>query len=244
MRESAAQGFGLRARQARLRALAEGTAFSAATGGRRRETRIVTEERAPLLRRARLSWARCWPSTASRHGSSASRTLRDAPGAARPGAAWTRASRSSPRRAPLLASGAVSEVDILRLERDASPARAAETEQATAQIARAGRHRQAQRKIQETELTFRNDSRKELADVVGKLNTLNEGAVALADKVDKSQIKSPCAAACSARWPNTVGGVVQPGKDIVDRAADDALVLEARIQPGHRLHLAPSRPRR
>ena len=120
-----------------------------------------------------------------------------------------------------------------------SPARG-ETEQATAQIARVqAAIGEAQRKIQETELTFRNDSRKELADVVGKLNTLNEGAVALADKVDKSQIKSPVRGRVQRLLANTVGGVVQPGKDIVEIVPlDDALVLEARIQP----RTSPSSP--
>ena len=55
-----------------------------------------------------------------------------------------------------------------------------ESEQAGAQIARVqAAIGEAQRKIQETELTFRNEARKELAEVMGKLNALNEGAVAL-----------------------------------------------------------------
>ena len=68
---------------------------------------------------------------------------------------------------PLLATGAVSEVDILRLDREVSRSRG-EIEQATAQIARVqAAIGEAQRKIQETELTFRNEARKEMADVMG-----------------------------------------------------------------------------
>ena len=133
---------------------------------------------------------------------------------------------------PLLATGAVSEVDILRLEGSVSKARG-DSEQAGAQIARVqAAIGEAQRKIQETELTFRNDARKELADVVGKLNALNQGAVALTDKVDKSQIKAPLRGRVQRLLANTVGGVVQAGKDIVEIVPlDDQLVLEARMAP-------------
>ncbi len=197
MRESAAQGFALRARQARLRALAEGTAFVPPKAADGEESRIVDEERRLYENR-------------------------------------------QTELATLLASGAVSEVDILRLEREVARARG-EAEQSGAQIARVqAAIGEAQRKIQETELTFRNDSRKELAEVVGRLNALNEGAVALADKVDKSQIRSPVRGRVQRLLANTVGGVVQPGKDIVEIVPlDDALVLEARIQPKDIAFIAP-----
>ena len=71
-----------------------------------------------------------------------------------------------------------------------------------------------------------------MADVMGKLNALTEGAVALADRVDKSQIKSPVRGRVQRLLANTVGGVVQPGKDIVEIVPlDDQLVLEAKLQP-------------
>jgi adhesin transport system membrane fusion protein len=141
---------------------------------------------------------------------------------------------------PLLATGAVSEVDILRLEREVAKARG-DTETTTAQIARVqAAIGEAQRKIQETELTFRNEARKELSEVVGKLSALNEGAVALADKVEKSQIRSPVRGRVQRLLANTVGGVVQPGKDIVEIVPlDDALVLETRVLPKDIAFIAP-----
>jgi len=67
---------------------------------------------------------------------------------------------------------------------------------------------------------------------MGKLNALNQGAVALNDKVDKSQIKSPLRGRVQRLLANTVGGVVQPGKDIVEIVPlDDALLLEAKVMP-------------
>jgi adhesin transport system membrane fusion protein len=56
--------------------------------------------------------------------------------------------------------------------------------------------------------------------------------VALADKVNKSQIKSPVRGRVQRLLANTVGGVVTPGKDIVEIVPlDDTLVLEARVAP-------------
>ena len=81
-------------------------------------------------------------------------------------------------------------------------------------------------------MSFKNDARKDLSEVLGRLNALNEGAVALADKVDKSQVKSPVRGRVQRLLANTVGGVVSPGKDIVEIVPlDDAMVLEAKIQP-------------
>jgi adhesin transport system membrane fusion protein len=133
---------------------------------------------------------------------------------------------------PLLATGAVSEVDILRLERDITKLRG-DMDQASAQIARVqAAIGEAQRKIQETEIAFRNEARKELADVMGRINALGEGRVALDDKVDKAQVKSPVRGRVQRLLANTVGGVVQPGRDIVEVVPlDDALVLEARVLP-------------
>lgn len=136
------------------------------------------------------------------------------------------------RTRPLLTSGAVSEVDLIKLERDAARARG-DSEQAAAQIQRVlAAIGESQRKLQETELSFRNEARKELAEAMGRLQALNESAVALNDKVDKSQIKSPVRGRVQRLLANTVGGVVQPGKDIVEIVPlDDVLVLEAKVHP-------------
>ncbi|HMN83216.1 MAG TPA: HlyD family type I secretion periplasmic adaptor subunit [Burkholderiaceae bacterium] len=239
VRESAAQGFALRARQARLRALADGTPFlppassgdeeKAIVDGERRlyETRLSELNTLVAINRQQLQQREQELSEMRARRSSAERSL-------------DLSQQELAKTRPLLASGAVSEVDILRLERDVARARG-ESEQAGAQIARVqAAIGEAQRKIQETELTFRNEARKELAEVVGRLNALNEGAVALADKVDKSQIRSPVRGRVQRLLANTVGGVVQPGKDIVEIVPlDDALVLEARIQPKDIAFIAP-----
>lgn len=233
VRESAAQAFSLRVKLARLKALAEGRPFSPPSphDGDLEEARIVEEERQLYdsrrnefsalvgISEQQLAQRRQEQAEARARRDSAARSLE-------------LAQQELNKTRPLLATGAVSEVDVLRLDREVSRARG-EMEQANAQIARTGAGMgEAGRKIQETDLSFRNEARKELSEVLGKLNALNEGAVALADKVDKSQVKSPVRGRVQRLLANTVGGVVTPGKDIVEIVPlDDALVLEAKVQP-------------
>lgn len=231
VRESAAQGFALRARGARLRALAEGTSFLPPASSNATEQHIVDEERVLFeTRRSELATLIAINQQQLQQRQQELSEMRARKASAE--RALDLGQQELNRTRPLLATGAVSEVDILRLERELSRSRG-DIDQSSAQIARVqAAIGEAQRKIQETELTFRNDARKDMADVMGKLNALNEGAVALADKVDKSQVKSPVRGRVQRVLANTVGGVVQPGKDIVEVVPlDDQLILEAKVQP-------------
>ncbi len=231
VRESAAQGFSLRARQARLRALAEGAPFQPPASTNPEEARILGEERMLYeTRRSELGTMIAINQQQLQQREQELAEMRSRKSAAERGLDLGQQELAKTR--PLLAGGAVSEVDILRLEREVSRSRG-DIEQASAQIARVQASiGEAQRKIQETELAFRNEARRDMAEVMGKLNALNEGAVALADKVDKSQVRSPVRGRVQRLLANTVGGVVQPGKDIVEVVPlDDQLILEAKVQP-------------
>jgi adhesin transport system membrane fusion protein len=231
VRESASQSFSLRARAARLRALAEGSPFVAPKGRDDDEDRAALDER--RLYESRVSELASTLAVNRQQLAQRQQELSEMQSkrvAALRGLDLTQQELAQTR--PLLASGAVSQVDVLRLERDVARYRG-DADQAMAQIARAeAAIGEVQRKAQETEISFRNDARKELGDTMAKLNALNEGAVALADKVDKAQVKSPVRGSVQRLLANTVGGVVQPGKDIVEIVPlDDTLVLEARIAP-------------
>ncbi len=132
---------------------------------------------------------------------------------------------------PLLASGAVSEIDILKLEREATRARG-DIDQARAQIARIqSAIGEARRKISEVEQNFKSKVRTELNDVTARLNSLSEVSVSLQDKVNQTTLKSPVNGKVSRLFFNTVGGVIQPGKEVLEVVpTDDALILETKIQ--------------
>ena len=131
---------------------------------------------------------------------------------------------------PLIDSGAVSEVELLRLERDTSRFRG-ERDMAAAPILRSqAAMAEASRKIEEVELNARNEVRKELAETMSRLNAFTQGGVALADKVKHAAIRSPVKGTVKRLLVNTVGGVVQPGRDLVEVVPlEDALILEAKV---------------
>lgn len=133
---------------------------------------------------------------------------------------------------PLESSGAVSEVDLLRLERDASKLRG-DRDQARAQIARIqDAIVEAGRKVNETEQTAMSKVRTDLSENTAKLNSLLETSVALNDRIKQATLKSPVNGTVSRLFFNTVGGVIQPGKEVLEVVpTDDALILETKIQP-------------
>lgn len=133
---------------------------------------------------------------------------------------------------PLLKSGAVSEVDLLRLQRDVARY-CGEQKGAEAQIDRfQASIKEAQSKLEESELNIRNVARNELSETNTKLATLREGKLALVDRVKLAEVRAPVRGTVKTLFNNTVGGVVQPGKDIIEIVPkDDTLLLEVRILP-------------
>lgn len=133
---------------------------------------------------------------------------------------------------PLVGTGAVSEVEILRLRRDVSRLKG-ERNQTNAQISRIqSAIQEAERKKQEVRLNFSNKLSTELSDTLGKLSALNATNTGFADKVVKADLKSPVRGTVKRLLMNTVGGVIQPGKDIIEIVpTDDTLLLEAKIRP-------------
>ena len=133
---------------------------------------------------------------------------------------------------PLVASGAVSQVEILRLKREVSKLRG-DREQSSAQVTRArAAIAEAKRKREQIELDFRNKVRKELSEASAQLSSLAEGSVGLEDRVKQTEVRSPVRGTVKRLLINTQGGVVLPGRDIIEIVPlDDTLLLEARIAP-------------
>jgi adhesin transport system membrane fusion protein len=231
VRESAAQAFSLQVKLARLKALAEGSSFNPPEPKSEEQQHVIEQER--QLYDSKRTELMALISISQQQLAQRQQELSEVRAKRESGARSMDLSQQElSKTKPLLATGAVSEVEILRLERDLTRARG-ELEQAGAQSARVSASiSEATRKIQETELSFRNEARKELSETLGRFNSINEGAVALADKVDKSSVKSPVRGRVQRLLANTVGGVVQAGRDLIEIVPlDDALVLEAKVQP-------------
>ena len=141
---------------------------------------------------------------------------------------------------PMVSSGAVSEVEILRLEREVNQL-SGEHKQAQAQERRIESSIvESQRKVEEVELEFINEVREELADTITRINALREAGAGLSDRVKQTSVRSPVRGTIKQLFFNTIGGVVLPGKEIIEVVPlDDTLLLEARIRPKDIAFLIP-----
>ena len=239
LRENRAQYLALLAKAARLKALSDGNRYAPPEEVTKEAPEIAEQERALFeSRRAELD-----ATVGVARQQAAQRTQELVSVRARREQAaqsFSLTARELEMTRPLAKSGAVSDVELLRLERDVARYRG-ERDSASADIPRLeSAIAEANRKVQEVDLTFRNIARSELSETNAKLSALSEGSTALQDKVDQTEIRSPVNGTVKQLKVNTVGGVVQPGKDLIEVVpSDDALLLEARILPRDIAFLSP-----
>ena len=239
VRENRVQYTALVAKAARLRALSESGEFSVPPEVEKEDPRTVEEER--RLFESRRSEHETALAIARQQLSQRQQELVELRAKHEQAAkAYELSAKELSVTKPLITSGAVSEVEILRLERDVGRFRG-ERDMASAQISRVqAAITEANRKIEEVGLAFRNEAGKELAETMAKLNSLAEGNVGLADKVTRAVLRAPVRGTVKRLLINTVGGVVQPGKDVVEVVPlEDNLLLEARVQPRDIAFLRP-----
>ncbi len=156
---------------------------------------------------------------------------------------YAMANKELERTRPLLDSGAVSEVEVLRLQRDVSNARG-EREQAGARMRQIeAAVQEADRRVQETRHSARNKWRAELTEANSQLASLEKSQHGLADRVKFAEIRSPVDGTIQRVLYNTAGAVVQPGNAVFEIVpSDDVLVVEARVSPKDIAFLRPQLP--
>ncbi len=141
---------------------------------------------------------------------------------------------------PLVADGAISEVEVLRLERQFSELEG-DLKGARISIPKAeSKLSEARSKKEEIEISFRNQARIELNEAVSELSQLSESIVALDDRVKRTAVVSPVRGTVKQLLVNTIGGVIQPGASLVEIVPlDDTLLVEARVRPADIAFLHP-----
>lgn len=144
---------------------------------------------------------------------------------------------------PLQAQGAVSEVEILRLKRQVNDLRG-ELEEARLAVPRAESElTEVQQRLVELDARFKKEARAELNEVSAELSAMTAGNVALEDRVLRTQVRSPIRGVVKALNVRTVGGVVQPGMDLVEIVpVDESLLVEAKVSPKDIGFLRPGLP--
>lgn len=123
---------------------------------------------------------------------------------------------------PLSAKGLVSEIELLKLRRQANDLRA---------------------QIAERENKYRSDANTELSKVEGELAQVGENVLGRQDVVERTTVRAPLRGTVKNIRVTTIGGIIQAGTDIMEIVPlEDQLLVEARIKPSDVAFLRPGLP--
>ena len=123
---------------------------------------------------------------------------------------------------PMVARGVMSEVELLRMKRQSSDLAL---------------------QIVERRNKFQADANTELVRVEAELAQSREAMTARADPVNRSEIRAPLRGIVKNIRINTVGGVINPGQDIMEIVPlDGPLLVEAYVRPSDVAFIRPNAP--
>lgn len=144
---------------------------------------------------------------------------------------------------PLAENRVISKVQLLRLRRQVNDL-AGELEATRLAVPRieAALH-EAERRIEERYLSFRAEAQRELNAVQAEASALQEAMAAETDTMSRTEVRSPVRGTVKQLFVNTVGGVIQPGEDLIEIVPlEDNLLVEARVRPADIAFLHPGQP--
>lgn len=134
--------------------------------------------------------------------------------------------------APLVSSGAVSPVEILRLKRNAVELRGSMNANTLAIPRAEAAISEINSRVQESELAFRADAARELNEKRNDLARISASRIAIDDRMSRTTVVSPVRGIVKTLKVNTIGGVVQPGSDLLEIVPlEDNLLIEAKVRP-------------
>lgn len=141
---------------------------------------------------------------------------------------------------PLVGVGVISEVEILRLKRTVNDLRGEmETTRLALPRIRSGLS-EVRQKIEDAKVRFQSEAASQLSEVQAELGRTQTTIVSAEDRVSRTQVRAPVRGKINRLMINTVGGVIQPGEDIVEIVpVDDSLLIEAHIRPSDIAFLRP-----
>ena len=123
---------------------------------------------------------------------------------------------------PLAAKGLLSEVELLRMQRQANDIQA---------------------QIVERRNGYQSDANTELARLELELSQVSENLIGRADVVERTTITAPVRGTVKNVRVNTIGGVIQPGEHILEIVPlEEQLLVEGKIRPSDVAFLRPGLP--
>lgn len=123
---------------------------------------------------------------------------------------------------PLAAKGLLSDVELLRMRRQANDIKS---------------------QVVERQNRYKAEANSELAKLEMELSQTNENLVGRADVVERTTLSAPVRGTIKNVRVNTIGGVIQPGEHILEIVPlEDQLLVEGKIRPKDVAFLRPGLP--
>lgn len=133
---------------------------------------------------------------------------------------------------PLISKGAISRVEVLRLQRTEVDTRGQLDTTTVAIPGAVAAVKEIESKIKETLDNTRSDALTQLNQARTDLSKAEATSKAIEDRVNRTMVVSPVRGIVQQVMVNTIGGVIQPGNDMVEIVPlDDTLLIEAKIRP-------------
>lgn len=133
---------------------------------------------------------------------------------------------------PLAQQGVMSEVEILRLERQLSDLKG-EMDSARLSLPRLEQAAvEARGKVAAARAKFRSDAATEASLASAELAGTSASSVAAKDRLARTSVRSPMTGVVKQIKVNTVGGILQPGMEIMEIVPmEDNLLIETKVRP-------------
>lgn len=133
---------------------------------------------------------------------------------------------------PLVAAGAISKVEVLRLRRSEVETRG-QLDSVILSLPRAqSAIKEIESKIAEAKGRYRSDALAELNEARTNLSKTEASGKAIEDRVNRTLVTSPVRGIVQQMLVNTIGGVIQPGSELVEIVPlNDSLLVEAKVRP-------------
>ncbi len=99
---------------------------------------------------------------------------------------------------------------------------------------------EAENQVKEVKDRHRGEAQEEYNKVMAEIDRLSRTQVAIEDRVDRTNVRSPVHGTIKQLMVTTEGGVVKPGQDIMEIVPyEKALLVEAKIKPSDRAFIYP-----
>lgn len=142
---------------------------------------------------------------------------------------------------PLADEGVVPRIELLKLQRQVNDTRREMTSSELKIPVIKSAIKESMLNRIDVALKFRSEQQEKLNNAQDQLSALVESAVGLEDRVNRTVVVSPVTGKIKTLNVNTVGGVIQPGMDIVEIVpTEDTLLVEAKIAPKDIAFLRPN----